>query len=197
MGATTTRGQATDETAERSFASFYAEHYQRVYAYCRRRIGPQAAEDAAAEVFAAAWRKWSAVPEGREAVPWLYAAAYREVLHHWRSIGRHQRLVDRVTGTGRLPPPDPDHTVVRNVEVETARRALERLRPADREVLRLAVWEELSIAEIAVVLALTSDAATMRFVRAKRRFGRAYRSVEAADDRAARHARGVEIGAEG
>jgi RNA polymerase sigma-70 factor (ECF subfamily) len=192
---TTTRGQTTDDTAERSFASFYAEHYQRVYAYCRRRVGPQAAEDAAAEVFAAAWRKWSALPEGREALPWLYAAAYREILHHWRSAARSRRLMDRVTGTGRLPLPGPDHLVARTVEVETARRALERLRPADREVLRLAVWEELSIAEIAVVLALTGDAATMRFVRAKRRFGREYRSVEAADDRAVRRRRAATEGA--
>ena len=118
--------------------------------------------------------------------PWLYAAAHREVLHHWRSAGRYRRLVDRVTGAGRPDPPAADHVVVRAAEVEAARRALDRLRPADREVLRLAMWEELSTAEIAVVLALTTEAASMRFVRAKRRFGREYRAIEASGDRAAR-----------
>lgn len=59
-----------------------------------------------------------------------------------------------------------------------ARQALLRLRPRDREVLRLALWEELTHAEIGAVLGCTEDAASKRFSRAKRRVGHEYRALE-------------------
>jgi RNA polymerase sigma-70 factor (ECF subfamily) len=47
--------------------------------------------------------------------------------------------------------------------------ALDRLSPADQEVLRLAAWEELDAGQIAVVLGCGRRAATMRLHRARRR----------------------------
>jgi RNA polymerase sigma factor (sigma-70 family) len=176
---TTAMSQCGAETAgDRIFGRFYEAHYPEVLAYCRRRLGPQAAEDASAEVFAAAWRKWSTVPKGDGALPWLYGAAHREVLHQWRSAYRYRRLVDRMRRLGRSAPPGPDHVVVQGFEVELAQQALMRLRPGDQEVLRLALWEELTHTEIAVVLGVSEQAVGMRFVRAKRRFGDEYRALE-------------------
>lgn len=170
--------RSPDATADRGFERFYEAHHPAVLAYCRRRLGPQAAEDASAEVFAAAWRKWSAVPDGDGALPWLYGTAHREVLHQWRSMYRYRRLVDRARRLGKPAPTGPDHVVVEGVEVELARQALLRLSRRDQEVLRLALWEELTYTEIAVVLGLTDQAVGMRFMRAKRRFGEQYRTVE-------------------
>jgi RNA polymerase sigma-70 factor (ECF subfamily) len=167
-----------DSAGDPVFNRFYREHYPEVLAYCRRRVGPLAAEDVSAEVFAAAWRKWSTVPKDSDALPWLYGAARREVLHQWRRTARYRRLMERVRSMGMAAPSGPDHIVVDGVEAELARRAMARLRENDREVLRLAVWEELTHPEIAVVLSLTEDAVGMRFVRAKRRFGEEYRALE-------------------
>ena len=57
------------------------------------------------------------------------------------------------------------------LEAEIALQALEQLRRPDQEILRLAMWEELSHREIGLVLGATEKAISMRFSRAKRRFG--------------------------
>lgn len=167
-----------DAASDPIFDRFYREHYPSVFAYCRRRVGPFVAEDVSAEVFAVVWRKWPKVPKDAGALPWLYGAARREILHQWRRIARYRRLIDRARSMGTAAPSGPDHIVVDGVETELARQALMRLRQPDQEVLRLVVWEELSHADIAVVLGLTADAVGMRFVRAKRRFGEEYRALE-------------------
>ena len=168
----------TDVGTDPAFGRFYAEHYPKVLAYCRRRAGPEAAEDASTEVFTAVWRKWPKVPQGEGALPWLYGAAHREMLHQWRSAARYRRLVDRLQWLGRPDPSGPDQVVLEGVEAEVARHALTRLRQSDQEVLRLALWEELTNTEIAAVLGLTENAVAMRFLRAKRRFGDQYRALE-------------------
>ena len=54
--------------------------------------------------------------------------------------------------------------------------ALQRLEHNDREILRLAAWEDLTAGEIAVVLGCTPNAASLRLSRARRKlraeFGR-------------------------
>ncbi len=59
--------------------------------------------------------------------------------------------------------------VVRRSEDEEVLDALARLRPADREILRLSIWEELTNTEIAKVLEIEPHAVTMRLSRARDR----------------------------
>lgn len=95
-------------------------------------------------------------------LPWLYGVARRLMANQRRGNMRRLRLFDRLVGE-RPPPreaPTPSSEIL---------EALERLRPADREVLRLAAWEELNAAEIAVVLGCTANAAALRLSRARRR----------------------------
>ena len=54
--------------------------------------------------------------------------------------------------------------------------ALRKLRPADQEVLRLAVWEELPHREIAELLGCTAHAVDQRVHRAAKRLGRQLRT---------------------
>jgi RNA polymerase sigma-70 factor (ECF subfamily) len=68
--------------------------------------------------------------------------------------------------------------VVQGFEAELARQALRQLPRRDQEVLRLAMWEELTQQQIAAVLGVSEKAAGMRFSRAKRRFGNEYRALE-------------------
>jgi RNA polymerase sigma-70 factor (ECF subfamily) len=48
------------------------------------------------------------------------------------------------------------------------------MKPADAEILRLAAWEELDIAQIAIVLDISPDAASQRLSRARRRLSEMY-----------------------
>ena len=69
--------------------------------------------------------------------------------------------------------------MVRRVEELEAIRALDHLRPADREVLMLSAWEDLTGPEIARALGLSVSAAEQRLRRAKHRFARALQLTSA------------------
>jgi RNA polymerase sigma-70 factor (ECF subfamily) len=58
--------------------------------------------------------------------------------------------------------------------------ALAALRPDDAELLRLWAWEQLTPAEIAVVLDITSNAASIRLHRAREKLKEQLRKVAAA-----------------
>jgi RNA polymerase sigma-70 factor (ECF subfamily) len=56
--------------------------------------------------------------------------------------------------------------------------AVTRLGERDAEVLLLATWERLAVADIAAVLEITPNAATQRLHRARQRFAAEYRRLE-------------------
>jgi RNA polymerase sigma-70 factor (ECF subfamily) len=148
---------------EARFNALFARHYPAVFGYAARRIGRDEAGDAAAEVFAVAWRRLGRVPEEPESLPWLYGVARRVVANHERAARRRLRLQAKAAAApgDTLPPPG-----VAGLEVEAA---LLRLAAADREILRLAAWEELQPAEIAAVLGCSANAAAVRLHRARQR----------------------------
>jgi RNA polymerase sigma-70 factor (ECF subfamily) len=132
--------------------------------YLARRAAPDAVEDLFAEVMTVAWRRIADIPQGAE-LPWLYGTARRVLANHRRAGSRFGRLVEKLALLGRtgdpagLPPRgDPDLA-----------DALALLSAADAEILRLWAWEELAPAEIAVVLGVTPNAASIRLHRAKGR----------------------------
>lgn len=146
-----------------AFERLYAAHERLVLAFCLRRTpNPADAEEAAAETFVIAWRRLTDAPAEEHHLPWLYAIARRVLANQRRGGGRRIRLLDRL----RSQPPD----VPMAERPGPAIAALERLRPEDQELLRLVAWEELSHAEIAVVMGVTPNAVAIRLHRARARF---------------------------
>ena len=127
-----------------AFGTVYEQHYGAVYAYASRRVGVDAADEIAAETFLIAWRRSDAVPD--EPLPWLYGVARNVVLRHHEITRRQARA--REAAERERPAPVPSEAAGDPAVWE----AWNRLRPADREVLALIVWEELSVAEAARVL---------------------------------------------
>lgn len=148
---------------EARFHALFARHYPAVFGYAARRVGRDEAADAAAEVFTVAWRRLPRVPAEPDTLPWLYGVARRVVANHERSTHRRQRLRARLAAAAGVIEPGPGPG---GVDVEVA---LRRLRATDREVLRLAAWEELEPAEIAGVLGCSPNAASVRLHRARQR----------------------------
>lgn len=64
----------------------------------------------------------------------------------------------------------PSRLAIRAERRSAVRRAIERLRPADREILTLRYFERLSSAEAARVLGIQEGAARKRYLRALKRF---------------------------
>lgn len=156
---------AADRAAspEARFHALFARHYPAVFGYTVRRVGRDEAGDAAAEVFTVAWRRIERVPAEPETLPWLYGVARRVVANQERAARRRLRLEARAAVSPGAAVEAPGTA---GVDVEAA---LLRLGTADREVLRLAAWEELQPAEIAAVLGCSANAAAVRLHRARQR----------------------------
>lgn len=143
--------------------ALYARFCDDVFRYALRRTGNDAdAEDVLAETFAVCWRRIDDVPSGKE-LPWLYGVARRVLANQRRSSGRLDRLRARLQAEQLADPPVA-------TEEGLAREVLDQLADPDQEVLRLALWEELTPSEIAVALGITENAVYIRLHRARQRF---------------------------
>ena len=148
----------------------FDRHATALRAFAVRRVGASHADDIVAEVFATAWRRREQVPD--PALPWLYQTARNVILHHYRSQARRTSLQQTLETT--LPPrPAPSAEDQARSLVDDL---LDRLDDTDAEVLRLTVWEQLTPAEIAVVLDISPGAARTRLQRARQRAQQLYQA---------------------
>ncbi len=141
----------------------FDRHANAVRAYAIRRVGHDDADDVVAEVFTTAWRRQNDVPDA--ALPWLLRAAYHTVQHQRRSLARRLSLRDALAEV-RAARSSP---AAEEASAALADSILACLPALDAEVLRLAAWEELSPAEIALVLGISDSAARTRLKRARQR----------------------------
>jgi len=151
----------------------YLAHARTVYRFARTRLDAVDAEDVVAEVFATVWRRGA--PDLADPRAWLLAVARRVMANHIRSLGRRAALHDRLRA---LPPAAGEDGGALVDELHDLRRALARLRPADREVIGLLAAAELSTAELASVLGCTPAGAATRVHRARRRLRAAYQALD-------------------
>ncbi|WP_405146571.1 RNA polymerase sigma factor [Sphaerisporangium sp. NBC_01403] len=151
------------------FEALYLAHYRAVHRYALRRT--DSADDVAdviAETFLIAWRRLDDIPQGEATVLWLYGTARRVLANHRRGESRRtalaSRLRDELAAGQEAPLADP--------RTDAVRTAFAALAPADREVLALACWEELSGPQIAKVLGCSDTAARLRLHRARKRLAK-------------------------
>ena len=158
-------GDPPGDARERAFVALYERHYPAVLAYVRRRAEEPVARDVAAETFLAAWRRLDEACE--RGLPWLYRAAALNLRNARRAQRRQERTAGRLAALPPEPPePDP---ATRHAEQQVFAEALARLPEAEREVLRLVVWEQLDLRSAAEVSGCTPGAAAVRLHRARRR----------------------------
>jgi RNA polymerase sigma-70 factor (ECF subfamily) len=172
----TRRGQIMSDEEAR-FADIYRRYGKQLQAYCIRRTPRSQAADAVAETFLVAWKKIEEVPSGDATLPWLYGVAYRVLSHQWRHKARSRRLIERLRGLADVEIPSPDVLLVRNEEYRLVIKASSRLKSIDQEVLRLTLWEELSHADVAVVLGIEASAVKQRAYRARRNLASEYQRM--------------------
>jgi len=155
-----------------AFQAIYEAHYGAVLAYARRRTTELVdAQDAVAETFTVAWRRQDELPGADAALPWLYGVARRVLSNQRRGSRRRDDLSTRLLGQSG-PTIDVESEVVASDERRLVLSALSRLKDADQEILRLAVWEELAHREIAQIVDCAEAAVAVRLHRARGRLGR-------------------------
>ncbi len=129
--------------------------------YLARRTDPATADDVLADTLLVCWRRIDEVPD--RPLPWAYGVARRCLANAERGARRQLRVAGRLATVerpgGAAPAPEPANDAVG--------AALAALPAPDVELLRLWAWEQLTPAEIAVVLDVTANAAGLRLHRAR------------------------------
>lgn len=164
--------------SERRFDDLYRSHHAEVLAYFARRIPRSDAEDAAANVFTVAWRRFDQIPPGDDAVRWLYGVAHKTLSNHRRSWRRAKKLKTRLSGLAAPASMTPELQVVMSAEDQMLLRAVELLSVSDSEILKLATWEKLSHDAIGGVLGISDAAVGQRISRARKRLAKNLERVE-------------------
>jgi len=138
--------------------------------YLARRTDAAAADDVLAETLLVCWRRYDDLPA--EPLPFAYGVARRCLANAERGARRQRRLA------GRISTLDPPREVPEPVGDDRLSEALAELPQSDAEVLRLWAWEQLTASEIAAVLEITPNAASIRLHRAKRKLREALGKVD-------------------
>jgi len=150
----------------RTLFDAYAPDIER---YCLRRLRPEAAADALAEVMLVAWRRIDQVPHGEESKLWLYGVASNVVSSAQRSEHRRIRLDSKIMSYGVGSEEGPEIQVVRRADDLELLESMGNLKLKDREILQLRIWDELSRSEAAVLLNISEAGVDKRFSRALKR----------------------------
>lgn len=136
--------------------------------HLHRRTDPATADDVLGETLLVLWRRLDDVPA--DPVPWAIGIARLQLANAERGRRRQGRLALRFRGSEPTSLPDPTEPVAGRLDdAAVVRAALDRLRPADAELLRLATWDELTTAQLAQLLGITTNAVAIRLHRARGR----------------------------
>jgi RNA polymerase sigma-70 factor (ECF subfamily) len=160
-------------TDEERFRSLYVRRHPAIIAYFTRRIGSQDAADAADDVFTVAWRRFSSVPDGDDALLWLYGVSRNVLSHRRRGVRRYDRFLARLWSVGQPDLLGPEPEVLRGLEGQQVIKALTSLGSDDQELLLLSYWEGLTHNQIGELLDCSKSAVDARVHRALERMRQA------------------------
>lgn len=153
------------------FGALVTRHGPAVHAYFARRVRGDAADDLLAETWLAAFTSRVTYDQRRGRVRgWLFGVARHVLMAHYR-----QRRASAVhDGTPCSIPNGGDEWEAVDARLDAAaassdlRAGLAALSPADRELLLLVSWEQLSPTEAAAVQGIPAGTARSRLHRARR-----------------------------
>lgn len=172
-GSSLAPSQPATEALERDLA---ARFWERLRVFGVRRLGDAAlAEDLAQETLR---RVTASLREGRvddlSALPaFVFQTATNLCLHEYRSRGREQKALTRLTGMASTTPESgPLDALVREEVRDRVRRALGDLPPADQELLRRIYYDDEPGADTARRLEVTPGTLRVRKHRALERLAR-------------------------
>lgn len=154
-----------DAARRAKFSRVFDLSYEPMQRYVRRRGGGSDTDDVVAEALAVVWRRLDELPADAE-LPWCLGVARRCLANQRRASQRRLNLVRRLASQPDISSPpsiDPD--------VDAALAALD---DDQREILRLSAWEGLGASEIAVVLGISPNAASIRLHRARKELADAF-----------------------
>lgn len=157
------------------FGRVFERHWDAVFRFFERRLGPGPSEDLASEVFRIAFERRMSyeVGDSTSCRPWLYGIAANLTLKERRRFARHLAAVDRIALLGAADGDDHATEVAARVDSEKTwsrlQAALVVLDDTNRDMLLLVAWEGLSYAEVAEAFGVPLGTVRSRLHRARAR----------------------------
>ncbi|MFF3258750.1 RNA polymerase sigma factor [Streptomyces sp. NPDC002932] len=156
-----------------AFGGLFDDYAQTVFRYAVRSTGDWAgAEDIVSLTFLEAWRLRATLRESDEELrPWLLGIATNVLRNTRRAARRHDAALTRMPVRPAVPD-FADELVGRIHDAEqlaAAQAALRRLRPKEREVFLLCVWDGLDYRDAARALGVPVGTVRSRLSRARKR----------------------------
>ncbi|MFI6831176.1 RNA polymerase sigma factor [Kribbella sp. NPDC050241] len=171
-------GQRTDaqlvSLSRQDFALLFDRYAVAIHRYVARRLGTTEADDLVGQTFLIAFeRRYHYYESSAGALPWLYGIATNLIHRRRRDEVRQYRAYSRSDPGGSFDGADMlAAEVAARVDAQSASRALAGvlagLRQADRDILLLFAWEDLSYPEIAAALDIPIGTVRSRLHRARR-----------------------------
>ena len=147
-----------------AFAILYERHHVAVRRYVARRVGSEAGDDLASEVFTRAFRaRERCRAEQATALPWLLGVANHVIADHRRAEQRRLKALQHLAAAAPQLIEHEDRALSGELV-----RELRRLSGEDRDALLLVVWGELSYEEAATALGVPIGTVKSRIARARR-----------------------------
>jgi RNA polymerase sigma factor (sigma-70 family) len=144
------------------FTSFYQRYYRLILTVAQQRLPSLSdAEDVTGEVFRIAWNHHNG---GNElTLPWLYQVLRNVIGNEYRRVARADQF------SRRFGPMALDSIVDLNDDAIEMRQAIQQLPIADRELIYMTYWEDLTGQEIAGILGCSPVTVRVRLMRARKK----------------------------
>ncbi len=148
-----------------SFDSIYEEYLPKIYRYIYHRTGhKQLAEDLTSTTFLKVIKNLDTFDASKSSLStWLYTVARNTMIDHMRT---NKPTFDLEVADDIASGENVEQKTEFNLQIKVVRGALGKLSEAQREVLIMRVWDELSHQEIAEVLGISEANSKMTFSRA-------------------------------
>lgn len=164
------------------FADLVRVHGECISQYLTRRVGPDVAEDLAAETFVKAFRARADYrPLNASALPWLYSIATNVLRSHIRSEQRRIAALGRMAGRAVYDSADHervDDSLEAAATLQRLAGSFAGLSDDARDILALIAVEGLSYEETAIALEVPVGTVRSRLSRARQELRRALGSVQ-------------------
>ena len=151
--------------AHSQFGQLYDQHVRKIYNYIYYRVHhKETAEDLTGTTFMKALENFQSFnPDKGNFSMWIYRIAKNTLIDHYRSLKTNLNIDDiwDVSSNTEIP-----KDIDTQMQLEKIQKYLRTLKPVQRDIIIMRLWDGLSYSEIADILGKTEASCKMTFSRA-------------------------------
>lgn len=168
-----------------AFAVIVERHKNRVFKIIASHVPPEFAEETANDVFFKAYKSLKTFKNEAPFINWLSVIAVRACKDYWRiNYARKDvpfsSLTEEAENMIAASPGNtgtPEEFLVDNETKNMLRKALEKLKPAERMVIEMIYRDEMSVAETAEVMEMTESNVKVTAFRARKKLAKLMNAI--------------------